>query len=63
MITNKQFDDDVKIQAPKNNITVIEGDALTQKHLQRGGKGTIDDSINAIDHRKYLLSATNEYVR
>jgi hypothetical protein len=63
LVTNKSLDDEARSSAKKNRITVVEGDILTKMHLKMGGKGSIEDSINAIDFRRYILLPTNEYAR
>lgn len=61
LVTNKQFDDEVKIAAPQNGIIIVEGPELAKMHLKRGGTESIDDSISKIDYRRYILLPINEY--
>lgn len=63
LVTNKSFDNEIKSLAPRNNITVVENKQLSEMHIKRNEKTSIDDSIKQIDYRGYVLSPTNEYTK
>jgi hypothetical protein len=48
LVTNHTFDDQVKVEAGKHGIKVLEGDVLAKIHRELGREGDIDTAINAI---------------
>jgi len=58
LVTNNSFEEKVKKESKKHGIIVVEGDVLTRLYHEAGGKGSIDDSINAIDPDKYNQDKT-----
>ncbi|MBW2980483.1 hypothetical protein KY360_03640 [Candidatus Woesearchaeota archaeon] len=62
LVTNHSFDDQVKAEAGKRRIDVVEGPALSQLYLHLGGAGAIDDSINTINLGRHNLHKSTIYL-
>jgi hypothetical protein len=62
LVTNRSFEDKVKKEAERYGIRVVEDRQLTRLYRGIGGKGRIDDSIRAINIRRYNLNKNIIYL-